>query len=283
MENKYYVYIHIRLDTGEVFYVGKGSNGRAFSIHSRNRYWGFITNKTGWIASIVQDGMSEINANLLEMWLIAKFRHNGVKLANMTDGGDGFRAPNPSLRKPVVCSNGMFFDSVNDAASWANIDASKVTAAASGNRHSAGGYAWWYNGCEPKEYVDPKTRMKGAGSKGVYRSDGVYFKSTKEAAESVGVSPSSISTCLRGRTSRAGGFAWRRDNVPEPPRSMSDIYTEKNGVKVICIETGERFPSCSLAAKHMVTLGHDKADGWPISNCAKGKQKQAYGYTWSYA
>lgn len=35
----YYVYRHIRPDTGEVFYIGIGGGKRANSIFNRNIYW----------------------------------------------------------------------------------------------------------------------------------------------------------------------------------------------------------------------------------------------------
>ena len=35
----YYVYLHRRVDTGEIFYVGKGRDGRAWSHRGRNRAW----------------------------------------------------------------------------------------------------------------------------------------------------------------------------------------------------------------------------------------------------
>ena len=45
----FYTYIHIRNDTGQIFYVGKGSNTnlRAYSKHGRNVYWNRVVKKSG--------------------------------------------------------------------------------------------------------------------------------------------------------------------------------------------------------------------------------------------
>ena len=45
MMNKFYIYRHIRLDSNTPFYVGKGSNNRAFVKSGRSDYWMKIVNK----------------------------------------------------------------------------------------------------------------------------------------------------------------------------------------------------------------------------------------------
>lgn len=283
MENIYYVYLHIRLDTGEVFYVGKGHGRRAWDRHSRNRHWNFISAKTQWIASIVQDNMHEDDANLLEMWLIAKFRHAGVKLCNITEGGEGCRTPMPSLRKKVHCSNGMSFNSVDEAGAWANVSASKISSVINGRRNSSGGFSWWLDGDPPKEFVSPNKRMGECKNREVYRSDGVRFTSIKEAAESVSGKSSNIIHCANGKILTAYGYSWSYYGVPDVQKSRYERTSLNNGIPVQCIETGEVFPSSSHAAKWVrETIGRIKADGWPISSCAKGKSKMAYGHTWRY-
>lgn len=83
-----YVYIHLKATDGQPFYVGKGTNKRAFS-RDRNKFWRRRASKHGVIVVICQDGLSMDDAHLLEMWLIAKLRHEGHDLCNLTDGGEG--------------------------------------------------------------------------------------------------------------------------------------------------------------------------------------------------
>lgn len=209
MENIYYVYIHTRLDTGDVFYVGKGKGRRAWAKWNRNIWWVRIANKYGWTYEITQDNLSEGDAFLLEMWLIAKFRHEGVELCNIGDGGEGMTSPNFRLRKAVCCSNGMKFDMIEHAAKWSGISRENIGSAARGEYGQAGGYAWWFDGDKPKEYVPSKVRMARSQSKIVIRSDGEVFSSLRSAASSVGGSIGNISVAARDGALVRYGYTWR--------------------------------------------------------------------------
>lgn len=62
-EPKFYVYHHIGIASGEVFYVGKGCNDRANSKRSRSRLWRDRQRvEGGFTAVIVKDGLTEPEA-----------------------------------------------------------------------------------------------------------------------------------------------------------------------------------------------------------------------------
>ena len=90
-QNSFHVYQHIRPDTGQVFYVGKGKGRRAFDRGARRgQFWHRIVKKAGGVVvEIVADGLTENEAFLLEKQNIAAFRKQGLRLCNLTDGGDG--------------------------------------------------------------------------------------------------------------------------------------------------------------------------------------------------
>ena len=89
-EKRFYVYVHRRKTDGRIFYVGKGSANRAWAMkRDYNPHWGRINKKHGTVVEICQYDMLEEDSFLLEGWLIAKFRHEGLILANLTDGGEG--------------------------------------------------------------------------------------------------------------------------------------------------------------------------------------------------
>jgi len=90
-ENVFYVYFHLKEDTGEIFYVGKGKNKRAFSRHGRNDYWSNIVNKHGLKVVIITESLTNKEACELEKHYIKEFGRldSGGILVNMTDGGDG--------------------------------------------------------------------------------------------------------------------------------------------------------------------------------------------------
>lgn len=89
--NIYYIYIHSKPD-GEIFYVGKGKDNRAYQKTMRNRYWHFVYNKYGYIVNIIESGLSQEEACVKEKLLINSIGRKDLgkgTLVNMTDGGDG--------------------------------------------------------------------------------------------------------------------------------------------------------------------------------------------------
>ena len=89
MENKFYVYVHRRLDTGEIFYVGKGCRDRASSSTGRNPYWKSVVDKAGFESEILVKDLSESSAYSFEREMISLLRKLNVKLTNLSDGGEG--------------------------------------------------------------------------------------------------------------------------------------------------------------------------------------------------
>ena len=103
MEN-YYVYEYIRLDTNEIFYVGKGKGSRCFHISSRSEHFNNILNKVPCAVTIIKDNLTEAQAFALEEKRIhelvfeegysidiegARSVEKGQHLVNATWGGEG--------------------------------------------------------------------------------------------------------------------------------------------------------------------------------------------------
>lgn len=94
----FYVYLHRKATTGEVFYVGKGHGNRAWALKSRTAAWRSTAAKHAYIVEIVQEGLQEWAAFEAEVGLVALYGRRDLglgPLVNMTDGGDGvagFRA-----------------------------------------------------------------------------------------------------------------------------------------------------------------------------------------------
>lgn len=102
-QSDFYVYQHVRADTGNVFYVGKGVGARATNFRARGDYWRNIYNKSGAVdVQFVAQGLTEEFAYLVEMEVIASYRDLGVELCNITDGGpskSGYRTSSTTKRK----------------------------------------------------------------------------------------------------------------------------------------------------------------------------------------
>lgn len=90
MHKQFYVYIHKKPD-GTPFYVGKGTGKRAYTFHRRTEWHKNIVSKYGKDNIIVEviNCISESQAFDLERVYIKQFKHDGVCLVNLTDGGEG--------------------------------------------------------------------------------------------------------------------------------------------------------------------------------------------------
>ena len=226
--NIYYVYLHRRASDGSIFYVGKGKGERYISLSKSERpniKWINVSNKHGVVAEIVQDGMSESDAFLLEMWLIAKFRHEGIDLSNMTDGGEGVSgyswsqeqkdAKSKSMGRAVCNSDGMRFHSVKSAEAWLrengfpNAARTNISMAARGLRGSAYGLSWWYDEGEPKDY-----KASNYCGRRIYCSNGMFFETSLMAERWLAecgiksASQSHIVEVCRSKRKSAYGFKW---------------------------------------------------------------------------
>jgi group I intron endonuclease len=94
MNKEFYAYVHAKpntVDVSGIFYVGKGHGKRAWDMFSRNFHHTNILNKYGKENILVGklDCSNEQIAFDLEVGLIKCLRRNDVKLANMTNGGEG--------------------------------------------------------------------------------------------------------------------------------------------------------------------------------------------------
>ena len=255
----FYVYVHARKDTGSIFYVGKGRNGRAWYKHGRNEYWNRVVKKHGFTVTIIRDGMTERDALDLEIDMISRIGRDN--LCNLTDGGEGLSGYSPteetrekmrvnstgrrhsmearskmgvSLKRKVYCSNGMIFEGVSDAVKWLicmgkmAARQSVISRCASGDRISAYGLSWSYFGpcaMPSKDEIKNISRMK-------------------------------ISEAKRGKPA-----------LNRTPVIRSD---------------GKMFDSMESARKYLSLNGFPKADKTAICRCCRGKSLTAYGYGWRY-
>lgn len=81
----FYVYVHRTLDTGKIFYVGKGKANRAWTEKGRNRHWNNVATKHGFTVEIVFNLLTEDQAFRLEEEIISQYGLD--QLTNQTLGG----------------------------------------------------------------------------------------------------------------------------------------------------------------------------------------------------
>ena len=95
--NVYYVYIWYIVDTGEVFYVGKGKNRRYKQLDNRNKYFKDMYSSHNCDVRKIYENLTEAEAFEKEKETIKWYRENtNFRLTNQTDGGDGTSGWQPS-------------------------------------------------------------------------------------------------------------------------------------------------------------------------------------------
>jgi hypothetical protein len=177
----FYVYIHRKATTGEVFYVGKGQGDRAYSYRNRNDWWLNIAMKHGVHVDVVLDGLQEWYALELEKDLICLHGRCDIgtgTLVNMTDGGEGI--------------SGL----IHSEESKKKMSVSKL-----GNTHMVGVTR---SDASKKKMSEAKRKTM----RQIRRGDGVVYESTHAAARDSGVRQGSIVNCVKGRCKTAGGHSW---------------------------------------------------------------------------
>jgi hypothetical protein len=89
----FYVYVHRRATTGEIFYVGKGHGNRAWETNvGRSKHWKRVVALCGFTVELIASGLREGYALKLETSLIALHGRRDTghgPLVNFTDGGEG--------------------------------------------------------------------------------------------------------------------------------------------------------------------------------------------------
>ena len=85
----FYTYAHYK-PQGGLFYIGKGSQDRAYIMYGRNPRWNNVVNKYGKPhVEILADWETEKEALDHEALLIECFRDMGFEIANIANGGQG--------------------------------------------------------------------------------------------------------------------------------------------------------------------------------------------------
>ena len=120
------VYIHIRPDKNEPFYVGMGIKGRENKICGRNKHWKNIVNKNDYVVDVTHKGLCREEACSIEKYLIDFYRiHSNHKLCNVTNGGDGtdtetailfnkIRWSDPKQKENLIKQNKLRFSNIEE-------------------------------------------------------------------------------------------------------------------------------------------------------------------------
>jgi len=201
--NEFYIYIHTKQDTGEIFYVGKGKGKRAYSKHSRSKFWNNIVDKYGYNVIIFENGLSEVEAFKLEIELIDMIGRRDLgkgTLVNLTDGGEGQTGwvPNDEYRLNMSVStssenNGMYGKNHSEEYKQTLSESRIGNGNPMYNRHHSN---------ETKCKISDKQKgCKNHSSKKIVNIEtGVVYGCLNDLSNEISVSSVSLSRNIRGKT-----------------------------------------------------------------------------------
>jgi hypothetical protein len=228
----FYVYIHRKATTGEVFYVGKGVGDRAYIFSTRSDWWKRVVQKHGVIVEIVSDNLQEWYAFELESDLISLYGRKDTgdgPLVNMTDGGEGAVGHSHSeetKHKISIANTGKFRSDETKKKlallSMGNTNMlgktlseetkAKLSLFNTGRKHSDDSKLKMSRASKGRTHTEEaKQKCKKANEsrmRSVVRSDGEVFTSTSDAARSVGGHQANISAVALGSRKTAYGYGW---------------------------------------------------------------------------
>jgi hypothetical protein len=186
-----FVYCHARLDTDAVFYVGKGTKRRVNERRGRSAYWNNIVNKAGGFRSIVlAENLEETAALDLERDLIQKMRLCGYRLCNITDGGEGVSGYKHSPELKNYLQQKSIGNKSRTGQKATAQERQKISLAQIGKIHS-------------------EQTKKKMGLRVFCETNGQMYDTQTEAANSLGISSTLISSCCRGKISQTHGYVFR--------------------------------------------------------------------------
>jgi hypothetical protein len=205
MRQDFYVYEHFRKTDNKVFYVGKGFGNRASVKTNRNKYWHNIVNKHDFGVKFVVKNIDEDLALFAEMERIDQLKKIGVKLCNLTNGGEGvvgYVATEETKKKLSKAHLGRKIPK------WLS---EKYSALRKGKPKS--------DECKQKiskansgKVTSQKTKdlLSKINSKTVVCVEtNVEYKNAYIAEIETGITRSNISSVCRGVRKTAGGYSWR--------------------------------------------------------------------------
>jgi len=257
MEN-YYLYYHKNPITEELFYIGIGTNKRAWDFTSgRNSHYKNYIKKYGEpIVDIIKENLTKEEACSLEIKLISEYGRKGIDskgiLLNKSIGGDvtalGNKFTNEQKQKIIQAKTGQKY----------NIPEGRI--------HSNKGKP------KPDGFMSSKMKEKiSKGNKG---------KRHSKTHSNKGIP---ISEETKQKISKA-------NSKPKPPgfgnliKSRVDhkLIGEKNSKSVLQLDQQNNLIHEFKSIKDALEYMNKSINNSCITACLKGRQKTAFGFIWKY-
>lgn len=335
MENNFYVYVYLDQRKPGVwsygdkkfeyqpFYIGKGKRNR-MNQHLQPKSRSDNSIKSNIINAVEKElgelpihyklfeNLSFEQSNEIETSLIQHFGRIDINtgiLANMTDGGEGFKnmtitesarnkmsevkinmfigKKSPSSKKVIQYSlKGEFikeWDSLSDITRETGICFKGISACCRSKCKTFKGYVWKYNGTAyiPIIKAEVIERRKKVYQ---YTLDGKFIKEWESVSKAaMDLKVNHISGACLGQFKCAGGFQWSfvflGNKIESVKYDNTKISANKNRT-IGCFKDGVLHKEFKKIAEARKWLGLKTNAN--ISACCNGRAKSAYGYVWKF-
>lgn len=269
MKQDFYVYEHHRKDTGAVFYVGKGRKCRASNKSNRGKYWSNVCKGAGgFTISYPVNGVDEELAFLAEIELIDAYRKRGVRIVNVSDGGEGTTGwvPTEETKRKIG-------------------EANKHTPKASGERHGMYG---------KKHSEESLTKMRESQSAREWGEKHPFYGKQHTDETKAKVSAAKKGKCagmenpFYGKTHTAESLAKMAEahlgkkvsdetRAKQKASALASAPNKKSTRSVVCITNGQTYYGLNEASRQLDL--HRQC----IRMVCNGKLKQTGGYIFEWS
>ena len=239
---KWLVYFHYRLDTGECFYIGKGTEKRARAKDGRNPIWNRIVKKAGYKIVIDKYFKDEADALALEVDLIARYRPK----ANISAGGElGFTGLKHTEETKEKCRQSTL--SLRSNPEWLENNLAKMKEAVS--------------------TIEVRTKISA------HRKE--YFK---DSANKLNMSTKQ-KLFRQNNPDRDAERQRKSQEARQTPEAKINAALAQGGKCFHMYKNGTFISECIVIAECARTYNLHSA---AIHKCLKGKQDEHKGYTFKY-
>lgn len=267
----FYTYIHLRKSDLKPFYVGKGSGCRAWS-KARSDWWHRIAKKHGYVVQICAEWESELDAFEHEMFLISCIKDMGIRLCNLTNGGEG-----ASGAKHSEESRRMRSIAAKKYSSRDDVIAARRKKMAETNKkpfNSERGAEAIKRNIHSRPEVVEKIKKCGKSNLERINSDAELTRKRKEKLAEYHRSEKAKEISREHLGKLHSNKEWR-DN-------MTRKLVERRSIAVRCVENGMEFKSASDAARWLSEARGKDANSTHITGVCRGRLIRAYGLAWEY-
>ena len=199
MQNKYYVYEWYIEDTGEIFYLGKGSNNRMTSMKDRNKTFKEILKNNKCSCRIVKNNLTEDEAFNLERDYGIFLKEKGLlRACHML--GNKKKFVDKETREKIS-------NTLKGTKPWC-YGKKNVFSEETLKRMSE-----VHKGTKQSEETKRKRSLTLSQKVDMLDLNGKYiktFNSMLEAAKYIDRDSSGITKCIQGKVNHCGGYKWRK-------------------------------------------------------------------------